>query len=100
MEINPRDNTCQCQDIAKVKEFLKIIAEENRLEILCFLRSDKKCVCEIWQFLKLPQNLISHHLKVLKDFGLITADKKGLNVFYSLNKKLIKNYYNSLTKII
>lgn len=68
-------------------EFLKIIAEENRLKILCLLQSGERCVCEIWQFLDLPQNLTSHHLKVLKDFGLVDDRKNGLKVYYSINKK-------------
>lgn len=67
-------------------EFLKIIAEENRLKILCILINNEQCVFDIWQYLNIPQNLASHHLKVLKDFGLITSRKVGLNVFYTLNK--------------
>jgi DNA-binding transcriptional ArsR family regulator len=66
-------------------EFLKIIAEENRLKILCMLLNGELCVCDIWQYLNIPQNLTSHHLKVLKDFGLLNARKEGLNVYYSIN---------------
>jgi DNA-binding transcriptional ArsR family regulator len=73
-------------------EFLKIIAEENRLKILCILlNNDEKCVCDIWQYINIPQNLTSHHLKVLKNFGLIKSRKEGLNVFYSIDQ-------NNLTK--
>jgi DNA-binding transcriptional ArsR family regulator len=39
--------------------------------------------------------LISHHLKVLKDFGLIESRKDGLKVYYSINQKTIIKY-NSL----
>jgi ArsR family transcriptional regulator len=67
--------------------FLKIIAEENRLKILCILLNNEQCVCDIWKYLNIPQNLTSHHLKVLKDFGLITSRKDGLNVFYSINNE-------------
>jgi len=78
--------------INKTVDFLKIISEENRLKILCILQKEEKCVCKIWQFLNLPQNLISHHLKVLKDFGLIGSRKEGTKVFYFLNKKNIKKF--------
>lgn len=84
----------------KVIDFLKIISEENRLKILCLLRKQEKCVCEIWQFLDLPQNLISHHLKVLKDFGLIGSRKEGTKVFYFLNKKNIKKYVSLMSHFI
>lgn len=77
-----KDNQLQ-----KTADFLKIIAEENRLKILCILiNSGEQCVYDIWQYLNLAQNLTSHHLKVLKDAGLITSRKEGLNVFYSINK--------------
>ena len=74
------------KELAHAVEFLKIIAEENRLKIICILLNNEQCVCDIWQYLDIPQNLASHHLKVLKDFGLISARKEGLNVFYSINK--------------
>lgn len=53
------------KDLSKQVDFLKALSDENRLHILCFLRKGEKCVCEIVGFLDLPQNLVSHHLKVL-----------------------------------
>lgn len=84
----------------QVVDFLKIISEESRLKILCILQKKKKCVCEIWQFLDLPQNLVSHHLRVLKDFGLIDSEKEGTKVFYFLNKKNIKKFNSLLSHFI
>ncbi|PIR90151.1 ArsR family transcriptional regulator, partial [bacterium (Candidatus Gribaldobacteria) CG10_big_fil_rev_8_21_14_0_10_37_21] len=78
----------------------KIIAEENRLKILCILRDGEKCVCDIWQYLELPQNLASHHLKILKDFDLISSKKDGLKIFYSLNKNIISKYSKLLNKFL
>lgn len=87
-------------------DFLKIIAEENRLKILCILLHNERCVCDIWQYLNIPQNLTSHHLKVLKDFGLITSRKEGLNVFYSINnanltksKKLLDEFLTAQKRV-
>ena len=80
--------------------FLKIISDENRLKILCILKSGERCVCEIWQELKLPQNLVSHHLKVLKDFELLDMRKEGLNVHYSLNTKNINKYQRELNNYL
>jgi len=88
------------KNIKQATEFLKIISEENRLKILCILRDGEKCVCEIWQFLNLPQNLISHHLKVLKDFGLISSRKESLKVFYKLNRKTLTKHTKLLNKFL
>lgn len=87
-------------EISQVAEFLKIISEENRLKILCLLKGNEKCVCEIWQYLDLAQNLASHHLKVLKDFGLVSSRQEGLKVIYSINENAVKNYSKLLNKFL
>ncbi|MEX0918469.1 MAG: metalloregulator ArsR/SmtB family transcription factor [Candidatus Paceibacterota bacterium] len=86
--------------MSRAVKFLKVVAEENRMKILCLLRSGEKCVCDIWQFLDLPQNLTSHHLKVLKDFGLVEDRKEGLKVYYSVNKKEVNKYNLLLNKFL
>jgi len=68
-------------------ELLKVIAEENRLRILCILKGGEECVCNIIENLGLSQSLVSHHLKKLKDAGLVKDSKKGLWVHYSLTEK-------------
>lgn len=90
------DNKKSTRDLNQTVDFLKIIAEENRLKILCLLRDGERCVCDIWPNLDLAQNLVSHHLKVLRDFKLIDSRKEGLKVFYSINKKEISKYTNLL----
>lgn len=39
------------------------------------------------EHVKLSQSLISHHLKDLKDAGVVEDEKRGLRVYYSLTKK-------------
>jgi ArsR family transcriptional regulator, arsenate/arsenite/antimonite-responsive transcriptional repressor len=77
--------------------FLKIISEENRLKILCLLKGREMCVCDIWEYMELPQNLVSHHLKVLKDFQLVNSRREGTKLIYSANKKEIEKYYTFLS---
>lgn len=91
-----KDNTKVKADFEKVIDFLKIINEPNRLRILCLLRDGEQCVCEIWKSLDLPQNLTSHHLKTLKDFGLIESKQKGRKIFYSSKKDVVKKYTSIL----
>ncbi len=105
MEIDVKLDCCtkkqRLDELALMVEFLKIIAEENRLKILCILLNHgEKCVCEIWQHLALSQNLASHHLKVLKDFGLLMARKEGLNVYYSVDHQFIQKYKVLLNKLL
>jgi len=96
MEPKCRQNKKLDAGISQTAEFLKIIGEENRLKILCLLKKEERCVCEIWRYLDLPQNLASHHLKVLKDFGLVSSRQEGLKSIYFINKKVLKDHSKSL----
>jgi len=86
--------------LKEVIDFLRVISEENRLKILCILQNQEKCVCDIWQCLELPQNLVSHHLKVLKDFGLVKSRREGTKIIYFLNQKNIKKFISLLSHFI
>lgn len=66
---------------------LKIVAEPNRLKLLCILGKGEHCVCEIMEHVQLSQSLISHHLKDLKEVEVVQDEKRGLYVYYSLTKK-------------
>jgi len=93
-------NTNSDRDLFETVEFLKILQEKNRLKILCLLKEGTKCVCDIWQDLGIAQNLTSHHLKVLKDFGLVSSTKEGLKVNYSINTKNMKKYSKLLNSYL
>lgn len=94
------NNKKSLTEISQVVEFLKIISEENRLKIICLLKKNEMCVCDIWQYLNLDQNLISYHLKILKDFDLVSSRQEGLKVIYSINENTIKNHSKLLDKFL
>lgn len=73
----------------ELETFLKMISEPTRLNILKLLKTNT-CVGDIWHCLDLPQNLVSHHLKVLKEAGLINSEKCGLKVMYCLDGEALK----------
>jgi DNA-binding transcriptional ArsR family regulator len=60
------------------------LSDPARLEIIQFLRDGEKCVCEITPHLKLAQPVVSRHLKILKDAGLVKRRKKGTWHMYSV----------------
>ena len=62
---------------------LKVLADENRLKILACLSGGEMCVCQLTEAIDIAQNLMSHHLKVLKDAGLIKDERRGRWVYYS-----------------
>ena len=77
--------------------FLKTISEPNRLKIIHFLSKGEQCVCDIWKSLDIPQNLTSHHLKVLKESNLIDSRQEGRKVIYFLNKNNLKQNIKALS---
>lgn len=91
---------CDKKDLEKFAKTLGVMAEPNRLKLLCFLSKCEHCVCEAEEALDLPQNLISHHLKVLRDAGLVTFKKEAQWKHYSVNEKAIKDFKKFLTQIL
>ncbi len=88
------------QDILKLREFLKIISDTNRLRILCLLTKKEHCVCEIFGVLELPQNLVSHHLAKLEKLSLLEKRKKGTFIIYTVNRKALKQHKALFNQII
>jgi ArsR family transcriptional regulator len=80
----------QTENKLKSKIF-NALADPARLEIIEFLRDEEKCVCEIIPHLGLIQPVVSRHLKILKDSGIVRDRKEGNKRFYSLtNPKICK----------
>jgi len=89
--------TAEFADLAK---FFRIVGDGNRLRILCLLQGNERCVCEIYENLDLPQNLVSSHLRILKDFRLINLRPEWKKNYYSINKKVFKKYNLLLTNFL
>jgi ArsR family transcriptional regulator len=60
------------------------LSDPIRIEILEFIRDGEKCVCEIVPHLNLIQPVVSRHLKLLKDSGLVVDRKDGNKRLYSV----------------
>ena len=73
------------------------LSDPIRLEILSFLRDGEKCVCEIVPQLNLIQPLVSRHLKILKDVGILRCRKDGTKRIYSIVDPRIHNIVDNLT---
>jgi ArsR family transcriptional regulator len=59
------------------------LSDPVRIEIVEFLRGGEKCVCEIVPHVNLIQPVVSRHLKILKDCGLLKYRKEGNRRLYS-----------------
>ena len=82
-----------------VSSTLKAMADPIRLLILVLLSQGERCVCDIHEPLNLPQNLVSHHLRVLKDNYLVNSRHEGRNVIYSIEPLRIDDVRNLLASL-
>jgi len=73
------------------------LADPIRLEILEYLRDGEKCVCEIIPHLNTLQPVVSRHLKILKDAGIVKDRKDGNKRFYSTIDNRIYNVIDGIT---
>ncbi len=71
----------------KLVECFKALGEETRIKIIHMLCKEEMCVCELIDKLNLSQSAVSHHLKILKQAGLLQDRRRGKWIFYSLNKE-------------
>jgi len=67
------------------------LANPKRLEIIDQLRSGEMSVTELAEALGISQSNLSQHLALMRQRGIVTTRRKGLNVFYKLsNPKIIQ----------
>jgi len=65
--------------------FFKGISDPNRVKIMKLLKNGEMPVSEIVSHFNMKQPSISHHLKVLKNAGIVTSRKEGKEIFYKLD---------------
>lgn len=74
-------------------KWLKVLAEPNRLLIFHFLMEGVQCNCELGEGLQMAPNLISHHLRVLREAGLVEVERDEFDarwMYYSINRQALE----------
>jgi ArsR family transcriptional regulator len=66
---------------------LQAAADPVRLSVLRLLSTAPACVCELQRHVPIPASLLSYHLKVLREAGLITAHRRGRWIDYTLTEE-------------
>jgi len=83
----------------KIAELLKILANEYRLLIVCFLMKQPMTVSELAKEMPaVTQSALSQHLKLMKAHGILDAVKSGQNVTYSIHDHRVKEIIHTLQK--
>lgn len=104
----PTQICCPIEEIAPAEEgeltqsaaVFKALSDETRLRILRVIsHMDQLCECNIVPVFGLSQPTISYHLKVLREAGLITSERRGQWVWHRINQKAVLTAVRRLTEI-
>ncbi len=77
------------QPMEEAVAVLRALADANRLRILDLLVQGDSCNCELNERLGLPPNLLSHHLRALRQAGLVRSRRDAIDgrwIYYVVNK--------------
>ena len=72
-------------------KLFKALSDETRLEMMGLLAAagSELCACDIESHFALSQPTISHHLKILREAGLVTGERRGTWVYYEIDKSTL-----------
>jgi len=79
--VYPDTDRAEAERMARVA---KALGDPIRLQLVDVLRkhAGKVCVCELVPLFELSQPTVSHHLKVLRDAGIVGSERRGLWAYY------------------
>ncbi|WP_298269743.1 metalloregulator ArsR/SmtB family transcription factor [Geobacter sp.] len=76
-------------DFEQEASLLRVLGHPLRLRIAVGLAGGCACVKEIWECLGMPQAVVSQHLKVMKEHGIVEHRREGVRVCYSLREGMV-----------
>jgi ArsR family transcriptional regulator, arsenate/arsenite/antimonite-responsive transcriptional repressor len=84
----------------RVARVAKALGDPIRIQLVDVLRkhAGKVCVCELVPLFDLSQPTVSHHLKVLREAGLVGSERRGLWAYYYVNPGALEELSTWLSK--
>ncbi|MBU2645656.1 metalloregulator ArsR/SmtB family transcription factor [bacterium] len=79
---------------------IKALSHPSRLIIVDELKNVKRCVSELTELIGSDTSTVSKHLSVLKNAGLVFAEKQGTTVYYNLRMPCILDFFNCIESVI
>lgn len=76
------------------------MAHPSRLAILDALNGGEKCVCDLKDLVGSDISTVSKHLSVMRSAGLVTDEKRGLQVFYRLRVPCMMGFFSCVEAVL
>jgi ArsR family transcriptional regulator, arsenate/arsenite/antimonite-responsive transcriptional repressor len=86
------------EELRELSDVLKAMGHPVRLKIILLLAEKCRCVKELWDNLQLPQAVVSQHLKVLRNHGVLEARREGAKVCYLITDGMTRDIVTALEK--
>jgi ArsR family transcriptional regulator len=95
-----RSSKSKALSIQRKSEVFKALGHPSRLKIVERLVDGEQCVCRLLEMFDVDMSTLSRHLSVLKNAGILTDERRGKNIFYSLRCPCIMNVSECLEEVL
>lgn len=86
-------------DVSSIAAFFRVLGDETRCTILAALdRADELCVCDLAHITGLSLPTISHHLRKLRELGIVRSRREGKMIFYRLVDAPVRRLLAEVTR--
>lgn len=85
---------------AKVHNFIKILSDKKRFEIIQILSKKPHCVYELATALELTSPTVCYHLNYMLDLNLVSLKRENSKTYYSLNTEIVKELLDNASEIL
>jgi ArsR family transcriptional regulator len=109
-ETTASPDCCEIREISErpagerqeIVALFKALADPTRFEIfrLIAAQSDSICVCHITDRFDVSQPTISHHLKVLREVGLISVSRRGVWAYYAVDSRGLEQLQSAVGDLV
>jgi ArsR family transcriptional regulator len=79
---------------------IKAMAHPTRLFVVDQLSNGEKCVRDLTELVGADASTVSKHLSILKNAGIVRDDKRGTQVFYTLEMPCVLNFFSCVQSVI
>ena len=89
-----------CEEYRNKAQIMKALAHPTRLFLVHELSRGERCVCKLTEMIGNDVSTVSKHLGVLKGAGIVSDEKRGNQVFYSLQYPCVLNLFSCIESVL
>lgn len=84
------------EELDRLANFFKALADTTRLSIILALQHGEMCVCDLAAFLAVSESAVSHQLRLLRQLQLVTNRRQGPVLYY----RLVDDHVSQVTDLV